>query len=214
MLYLSDVSSRNPLLRLTPESMLTDALDLLFGGVHRVLIVDPDNKRKVVNILCQTDLLKYLDRHSELIPVAKQLRSVRDLGLGSQASRGFKLHSIVQTATAREAFTVMRLMHTRALPIVDEHGTLISQISASDLTMIFASSPVNLAALDMSVLEFAKAIHQQTDRPLLVWVEPEDNASSVLTKMVKKNVHRVFITDNLSRFLGVISVTDIALMLC
>ncbi len=213
-MYLSDVSARNPLLRLTPDSMLTDALDLLFGGVHRVLIVDPDNKRKVVNILCQTDLLKFLHLHSEVIPVNKQLRSIRELGLGSQAERGFKLHTILGSAKARDAFTIMRLTHTRALPILDEKGTLVTQISASDLSVIFTASPVAMEWLDLTALEFARRVHEQTDRPLLVWVEPEDNAASVLSKMVKKNVHRVFITNNLTQLLGIITVTDLALMLC
>ncbi len=48
VLYLSDVSARNPLLRVTPDSLLSEALDLLFSGVHRLLVVDPENKRKVI----------------------------------------------------------------------------------------------------------------------------------------------------------------------
>ncbi len=67
--------------------------------------------------------------------------------------------------------------------------------------------------LNWSVLDFVKHIRGDKS-PLLIWVESGDNASSVLSKMVHKNVHRVYITDNLSRFLGVVSVTDIALMLC
>jgi CBS-domain-containing membrane protein len=209
VLYLSDVSARNPLLRLTPDSLLTEALDMLFGGVHRIVIVDSTNKRKVVNMLCQTDLLKFLHLHSETIPLGKQLRSIRELGLGSQAERGFKLHTIQGSAKARDAFTIMRLTHTRALPILDEKGTLITQLSASDLSVIFTASPIAMEWLDLTALEYAKRVHE-----LLTWVEPDDNAASVLSKMFKKNVHRVFITNTLTQLLGIITVTDMALMLC
>ncbi len=51
--------------------------------------------------------------------------------------RGFKLHSILPSTSVSDALTMMRLTHMRALPIVDEAGTLISQISASDISHIF-----------------------------------------------------------------------------
>lgn len=211
-LYLSDVSSRNPLIRLTPDSKLSDALELLFSGVHRVLIVAPDEKRRVINVLTQSDLLRFLNAHSELIPLAKQLKSVEQLGLGSLASRGVQLHSVLPETKAKDAFLKMRILGQRALPIVDAKGVLISQISASDMRLIFDASPIQLEYLELSCLDFAKKIREKSHREkdLLIFVEADDNLSSVLSKMVKKNVHRVFITDNLISLRGVVSITDLA----
>ena len=215
VLYLSDLSARNPLMRLTPESKASEALEVLFTGVHRIIIVDEENKRKVVNIICQSDVLRFLHHHSEMLPIAKQLRSIESLGLGTQASAGAKLHSVYPEVSARNAFTVMRLTHTHALPIVDRDGTLLSQISASDLKLVFDTDPANVSLLDIPSLEFAKLVRlKQNGGPLLISVESDDNCSSVISKMVKENVHRVFITNNLSQLLGVITVTDLALLVC
>ena len=211
VLYLSDVSNRNPLVRLTPETKLTEALELLFSGIHRVIIVDPENRRRVVNVLAQSDLLKFLHTHSELIPMPKQLKSVGDQKLGTQTQSGFKLQSVAPEVTAREAFQKMKLTNCRALPIVQADGKLVSQISASDLSIIFNSSPVQLELLELGALEFVKKVRQVSggDKDLLIWVEPSTNTSGVLAKMVSENVHRVYITNNLIELRGVISITDL-----
>ena len=211
--YLSDVSNRNPLLRLTSEDKLTDALEILFCGVHRILIVDKDNRRKLVNVLTQYDILKFLNNHSELIPVNKQLQTIATLGIGTTMAG--KLHTVAPEIKAKDAFVTMRLLKLRALPIVDSQGKLLSQLSASDLRFIFRSKPLKLELLELSAIDYAKKVREEVGgKDLLVWVEPEDNLSHVLQKMVKENVHRVFVTDNLISLRGVVTITDLATILC
>ncbi len=102
--YLSDVSSHNPLLRLTPSDKLTEALELLSSGVHHIIIVDEGDRRKVVNILSQFDLLKFLDENSDLIPLKKLLHPVGSMDIGTHAAAGFKLHAVLPNVTTRDAF--------------------------------------------------------------------------------------------------------------
>ena len=211
VLYLSDISSRNPLMRLTCEDKLTDALELLFSGVHRILIVDPENRRHCINILTQSDLLKFLNAHSELIPLPKQLKSVAEQDLGTQSSSGYRMYSVLPSTPAREAFQKMKLTNMGALPIVDEKGSIISQISASDIRVIFSDS-IQLELLDLTSLNFVEKVREKSAnsrRDLLIFVTPDINASGVLAKMVDEKVHRVFITDNMTSFRGVISISDL-----
>lgn len=211
--YLADVSTKNPLLRLTGEDKLSDALEILFSGVHRILVVQKENRRKVVNVLTQYDVLKYLNAHSELLPVSKQLQAIKTLGIGTLVAG--KLHSILPETPAKDAFLTMRILNLRALPIVDCKGMLISQLSSSDLRLIFKTEPLSLDLLDLSCLDYAKKVREaRGGKDLLVWIEPEDNLSCVLQKMVKESVHRVFVTDNLSSLRGVITITDLATVLC
>lgn len=245
-IYLSDVSHRNPLLRLTPSHRLTEALELLGSGVHRILIVDEHNRRKVVNILTASDLLRYLDTNSDLIPIKKLMQSVDKMGVGTHAAAGFKVRGmrvggwrvltchtqlvqVLPTVTAKDAFIKMRLCNVRALPIVDAHGKLVGQISASDIRLLFESGKCNMECLELPCLEYARRVHEKTGRDMLIFVEPDTNLSGVLSTMVKvwwcslprrprspvlkQRVHRVLVTDNLISLAGVISVSDLVELL-
>ena len=48
---------------------------------------------------------------------------------------------------------------------------------------------------------------------MLIYVDTETNFSGVLSLMKKHRVHHIFVTDNLIALRGIISVSDIAMLL-
>lgn len=123
----------------------------------------------------------------------------------------------------------MRLVGARALPIVSGDGKLMGQISAGDISLLFDEGVAKMALLDLPCFEYAKRVHEKNGResksrrPLvaaahwcaavLIYVDGETNFSGVLSLMKQHKVHRVLVTDNLIALRGIISVSDIAMLL-
>lgn len=57
-------------------------------------------------------------------------------------------------------------------------------LSFSNFLIRLLKGGANLELLDLTVLDYVKKMRETSHAPLLVWVEQDDNAGSVLTKMV------------------------------
>ena len=61
---------------------------------------------------------------------------------------------------------------------------VIAFVFVSNFLIRFLKGGANLELLDLTVLDYVKKMRETSHAPLLVWVEQDDNAGSVLTKMV------------------------------
>ena len=75
---------KDPLVKLTSNANLIQAIETFGGGVHRVVVVK-QNTDEVVGILSQSRLIQFLWENGRSFPVIDQLypQHLRDLKLGS-----------------------------------------------------------------------------------------------------------------------------------
>lgn len=88
---------------------------------------------------------------------------------------------------------------------MDDHGTLVANLSASDLRGISES---NLKLLTKPVLEFLKLMgNGKVAHPVVV--SSRDTIESILYKVYTSKVHRVWVVDSAQRPIGVVALGDI-----
>ena len=80
-----DIGSKSePIVKLSHDATLSQAVEIFGGGVHRVVVVQ-EKTEKVVGILSQSRLVKFLWENARAFPVLEQLyhANLRDLRIGS-----------------------------------------------------------------------------------------------------------------------------------
>lgn len=125
-----DISKRNPMKGVPREAPIRKALKIFATtGVHRVCIIKPGHKEKILNILTQSAVIEWLQlymNHPKLINVLKQ--TVKELDIGTK-----KIHSIKNTDTALTGFKLMASYRINGVPIVDENDKFVGALSAKSL---------------------------------------------------------------------------------
>ncbi|KAI8847498.1 hypothetical protein BC829DRAFT_444464 [Chytridium lagenaria] len=115
------------------------------------------------------------------------------------------------TFTAIAAFRVMYMHRVTAVAVVEEHGGLVANLSASDLRGITADKE-SLGALLLPVFEFLETrTHrnpEQIKADQIRVVKPSDTLSMAVGSMVKSKIHRVWVQNSNDRPIGVVTMTD------
>lgn len=159
--------------------------------VHRVAVFD--TRGRISQIVSQTDVVRHLDAH------------VKELGmLGHKTLRELHfLHEVVSVPakyTAASAFHTMHAKHVSGVAVVDEHGRVVKNLSASDIRAVQGGH--TLGRLLEPVGEFAP------DRPL-VTLRPDDVFMHAIHVLAADRLHHVFIVDEHMHPIGTVSLTDV-----
>jgi len=203
-----DLSKRNPMFILPVNAPLVDALKIIREtGAHRILIHKEKDKKKIVNVLTQSAIVSWLDKHSDSLgPVLKL--TIRELNLGVKG-----VICIKDDSPALEGFKLMASNRISAVGIVDKNGTLISAISAKDIRVL--DSKILFSQLYKSALEFvikARNIEKsEMDKKMIPQISatPDTTLGEVLKKLASFKIHRIFVVDSNKKALGVISLGDL-----
>lgn len=92
--------------------------------VHRVPIVDSSGS--LSTIITQSHVVKILSDNIDIFPFS--MKKLKELGLGTK-----NVYSVSENEPAIEAFKIIQSQKISAVAVVDANGTLIGNISASDL---------------------------------------------------------------------------------
>jgi CBS domain-containing protein len=111
-----------------------------------------------------------------------------------------RVGGIPPQATIQEAAEKMRLEQVGFLPVLSADGHLLGVITDRDIALRICAS--NRSAAETTVQEV-----MSTD---LVTCDPEATAERVEELMSARNVSRVVVTDAEARFLGVVTLADLA----
>mmetsp|Transcript_7993 Transcript_7993/g.8820 ORF Transcript_7993/g.8820 Transcript_7993/m.8820 type:complete len:359 (+) Transcript_7993:54-1130(+) len=180
------------------DTPLSQILNDFQKGIHRVAV---GKDGKLTSILSQSTVLRYLAKNvSHLSKYAKR-ETVMNIGIGTIGTGS--LLKINYTTPTIEAFYMLYLNNKSALPIVDNEGTLLANLSISDLRGI---STRNFASLLLPVLEFISCQVSEFRPPITVDIS--DPFETVLLKLAATKVHRVWVKNN-AELAGVISLTDV-----
>ena len=170
---------------------------------HRVPILDEEGKcHKIVS---QSALIKFIAlncQHDQLEV------TIQD----AQIPYKKNVVSIIDTATASEAFKLLDSKRLSGIAVVDaEDGKLIGNTSARDIKL--AAIDEGKIAMDMDILSYLakvrQAVPQKKERYPSCHVHEDATVAHVIDLIAKTGYHRVFVVDENICPIGVISVTDI-----
>jgi len=176
-------------------------LERFCKGTHRALVHDEKAVGSPIRIVTQTDIVHFFIRHSSTYP---HLGVVFDAPVGAIVNPNVDIVSV--NATMREALEML-LLHP-GIPVVNEEGSIITTLSASDLRGV-ANSSIALFH-SQTVQDFLFILYQggTIREPLMVSV---DTSIRDAAKMMYRNrVHRLWVTVSTETPRGgVITYTDI-----
>jgi len=184
---------------------LQSAMKVL-GTTHRLLVKVKDgfhSSSPTYQLLSQSDILRFLTRNIDNLGDKINTR-IEELGLVNPLGDPELTVASVSERTI-SAFHRMFSKDVRALPIVDENGTLVANLSSSDLRGISNSS---LSKVKLPVYQFLEAM-QGGKPPHPVVCKSTSTLTEVMLQAATAKVHRVWVTNSKEQPIGVVTLTDI-----
>ena len=124
--------------------------------------------------------------------------------------------------TVREALELMLQNHVSAVPVVDGRGRCIGVLSTTDIANLTQELDEDLMALNRTrgfahqmMLERLAQSDMATESVQAVMTEgvirvgPSATVAQAAAEMVRHHVHRVIVTDEGQRLLGIVSAMDV-----
>jgi len=188
---------------------ISATMEALSKGVHRVLVKlhdkGPDG-RALYKVVTQTDIIAHLSRHAgEHKASGCDPDVTKDLEELQLYKEGSTVLTVPSTCTALEAFRRLEVRDHTCMPIVDEKGAVITQISASDLRGL---EEYDLPKLTTNVLEYLRFRRGgRLTHP--VTCAKHTTLEDAMLKIAAAKVHQVWIVDSAEKPIGVVSLTDI-----
>jgi len=196
---ISNESKRNPFNVTDMNASLVETLELLVKDkLHRIAISKNGN---VVSILTLTDILRYFYNNPSLFGEIANL-TIDQLHLGFK-----EVITINRTAKAFEAFLLIREKGISGVAVLDENENLLGNISSSDLKHINYDSEI-MIRLAQPIDTYLRSSNSK-EIPAPIVVTPQSTLHDLLTKMNLNKVHRIYLTNEHNKLMGVISQIDI-----
>lgn len=177
---------------------VSGAIELMANWkVHRIPVVDQDGE--LITIVTQSHVTKFVYKYIvSLAPFGDKTVKELQLGLG-------EVFSVSSDKQAIDAFKLMVEKGVSAVGVVDAEGRLLGNVSVSDLRVIGFDGKM-FSRLFVPITEFLQSI-----RPTggVVTVTTTNTITDILRKLVDNKIHRVYVIDEQSKPIGIISLLDI-----
>jgi len=197
--HIIDVCGRSPIVPIHVDAPMLYCLGALSRpSVHRVPIIESTTSKDqaLIGVVTQSHVISYLHEN-----VSSFGERVRTTPVGQWMPPRAVIY-VRSNTIVLDAFKKLCSCRVTGLAVLTDQDKLIGNLSASDLKKI---DPDNLVAMMqlpvhrlLSLYPWSKAITVSVD----------DNLETVLDKLVKNKVHRIYIQQN-EKALGVISLCDI-----
>lgn len=201
---IADLSSSNPLVPLRGKDNLGEALKIFEStGTHRIPILKEEGVAEISNVLTQVDVIAYLASNIKNMGAEKK-KKLSELNVQPK-----KLVSVNTTTRTLDAFKLMVQNHITAVPILNEDGTLLSNLSAKDIKEI--KLPEMMMWMNKSVLEFVQMVRsKQINVTIPIFsCHLHNTLEEILMKLNVLRVHRLYINDENNKPIGVLSLGDL-----
>ena len=201
-----NLSTQNPFISCLPTSSLEEiSPHLTEHRCHRIPIMGANGKCQ--SIITQSALVKAMAEHVEDQEMLETLQ---------QANFPYKkdVVAVKDTTTAGDVFQLLVTKGLSGIAIVDEEsGKLVGNTSARDIKLAVVDTSGN-ASLHMDILSYLSAVRQATPTkndkyPTSTVHEDSCTVGHAIRLLAKTGYHRVFVVDNNSKPIGVISVADV-----
>jgi len=179
---------------------LKEAIEIFLRGVHRIAVTD--SQKKLVGLLTQSNLIKYLFND----PTRMGLKAEEQICNMNSLQRN--VVSVSPSFLTIDAFKIMQRKRLTSLGVVDYNGVLLTTLSVSDVKGL---KEFHFRRLLLPVMDFLAEVRKEQNKPTdyLVSCGMSTTLKHLVQLILKEQVHRVFITDDFRRPLGVVSLTDI-----
>uniref|UniRef100_A0A7S2ESY2 CBS domain-containing protein n=1 Tax=Ditylum brightwellii TaxID=49249 RepID=A0A7S2ESY2_9STRA len=203
------LAARNHFYSCSYKTNLIDLCEILSKrGCHRVPIVEGsgNDAGRCQNIISQSALVKFL---SATIP---STNTALDQTL-DEAKIPYRKEvvSIVDTASAYDAFSLLDSKRLSGIAVVDEDGMLVGNTSARDIK--YAAIDGGRTAMEQDILSYLSVVRQSSpgrrERSPICSVRYDSTVRRLINLLAKTAYHRVFVVDDKKRPVGVISVADV-----
>ncbi|XP_052890335.1 uncharacterized protein LOC128298608 [Anopheles moucheti] len=194
------------LVSIGPDASLYDAIKMLVHNrIHRLPVIDPVTGN-VLYILTHKRILRFLFLYINELPKPSYMqKTLREVRIGS--------YNNIETAT--EDTSIITALHkfvdrrVSALPMVDSEGRLTDIYAKFDVINLAAEKTYN--DLDVSL--------KKANEHRNAWFEGVHHCSldetlyTIMERIVRVEVHRLVVVDELKKVIGIISLSDILLYL-
>ncbi|CAO3598613.1 unnamed protein product [Absidia cylindrospora] len=185
-------------------------------GAHRVLVSSKENQQDQPPVfISKMDIVHYLQAHNHHMGAILD-KTVPDLVQQSSKHHQKRHHpeqqkkqvtSVTFKTTALKAFEQLAHDHpfTSALPILDDEGCLVGDISPKDLRIL---NKTRLQDLSKPVLMFLKSSHGD-DNLAPMTCHHRFTLSQIMAAFILRKASRLWWIDQEGHVLGVITLTDV-----
>jgi len=192
-------SKENPFLPVLDETPISDLVTNLFQkGVHRVPVYDVE--ANLYSIVSQSDIAAFA-WNKMADPNERDLSELATQTLGKLGLTPSLVISVYKNVSVVQAFDYIIANKISGLAVVDEHGKLIGNISASDFKGFTEDNFVEY--LEMQAGDFV------AKQMLAVSCKQHSSLLAATSLFVNLHIHRVYIIDDLHKPIGVFSMTDL-----
>ncbi|KAL0087962.1 hypothetical protein J3Q64DRAFT_1735416 [Phycomyces blakesleeanus] len=204
----SDLSQKNPFYSILPEATLLSAVEEFGCGTHRVSILRPDGG--IDGILSQSTVVRYLYDNQRRFPAIESLlsKTLRQLHLGEAPVIGVNADSLVL-----DALSLMSQHGISSIAVLGHMGIVLGNISLTDVKHVMRSYRHqllwNTCFNFVSLVRTQQGIDDGQDRLPVFDVRLDTTLGFAIAKLLATKSHRVWVTDERDRAVGVVSLTDV-----
>ncbi|KAL7463597.1 hypothetical protein ACHAXS_003956 [Conticribra weissflogii] len=203
----SYLAARNPMVPFheKDESLLEICKLLADRHKHRVPITGSSTGTPIcTGIISQSGLVAFI---SSKCPTGSLSEKMADTGITYKKD----VVKIVDDASAADAFELLDRKRLSGIAVVDEDGKLIGNTSARDIKN--AVMDAGRTGMDTDILSYLAQVRQsqvvKNDRYPTCHVHEDATVGHVVHLLAKTGYHRVFVVDEETKPIGVVSFADI-----
>ncbi|KND02960.1 uncharacterized protein SPPG_02036 [Spizellomyces punctatus DAOM BR117] len=176
-------------------------------GIHRALITDAMGAKNPY-LLTQSDIIRHVHAHPESVTPSIDLDLPIKVSLLKPLTAQKHVVTMRDRDTAIQGFAILREKKVAALPVVNDNGLIVANLSASDLRGI---TRIGLTELEKPVLEYLKSKSSTGQIKTPVVCTPDHTLRDIIGFLVGNHIHRVWVVETLEdlRPIGVVSQSDI-----
>ncbi|KAL7783092.1 hypothetical protein V8C37DRAFT_406720 [Trichoderma ceciliae] len=192
---IQNLCSREAIIKLNSDVNLSQAIEKLGSGIHRILVTEPDGD--VIGIISQLRMVEFFWNEGINFPAIDRLYPVtlQDLGIGVQP-----IISVHSDSPLTEALSLMYDEGLSSVAIVDSGQNVVGNISTKDVRHLTSSSSAYLLSGScihfISVILNERGVEKGQDVYPVFYVNPYSTLAHTVAKLVATRSHRMWIVDS------------------
>jgi 5'-AMP-activated protein kinase, regulatory gamma subunit len=203
-----EIGKLEPTFTVMANEPLLKAVEIMVNTrAQRVIVLNDSGQ--LVNVITQSRVVAILTTMLDTIPDAS--KTLQELKLGFKP-----LITLPNTLSTFQAFKLLRDKNATALPVVDEKGKLIGNLSVNDLKILgyklewfkLLTLPLSEYLNELKKPERASVVRRkEIQQPLTV--KPDDTLEFTMKMLYVWRVHRVYIVNDEGVPIGVEALHDV-----
>ncbi|KAK5993116.1 Protein SDS23 [Cladobotryum mycophilum] len=197
---LRDIQSlclKEALVNLSSSANLSQAIEVLGSGIHRILITGSDGN--IAGIMSQLRMVEFFWNEGVNFPTIDRLypAMLRDLAIGTQQTI-----SVNSDVPLTDALTTMYEEGLSSVAVVDNGQNVVGNISTKDVRHLTSSS--NAPLLGESCMHFIsiilneRGLEEGQDTFPVFYVNPYSTLAHTVAKLVATRSHRMWVVESAS----------------